>query len=116
VFAGTGMQKIDISTFEELDEATYIYRIVELKHPKSTGNTSFASEQLRYYINWACEEIGGRLLGGTRFNIKPVLLSLARKFNSIPPSVANDVRQLSEMATEPEIWEADFSFNIQQMR
>jgi hypothetical protein len=116
VFAGTGMQKIDILTFEELDEATYIYRIIELKHPKSTGNTLFAPEQLRYYINWACEELGGHLLGGTRFNMKPVLFSLTKTFGSTPQNVVNDIKQLGTIATEPEIWEADFSFNIRQIR
>jgi len=38
VFAGTGMQKIDILIFEKLDEASCIYRIIELKHPKSKKN------------------------------------------------------------------------------
>ena len=115
MFAGTGMQKIDILTFEKLDEATYVYRIIELKHPKSTNNVSFAPEQLRYYINWACEELGGHLIGGTRFNMKPMMLSLTDKFNSVPQSVVNDIKQLNAIATEPEVWEADFSFHTKQL-
>ncbi len=115
VFAGTGMQKIDILIFEELDEATYIYRIIELKHPKSTGNTLFAPDQLRYYINWASEELGGHLLGGTKFNMKPILFSLTESFGSIPQNVVDDIKNLKDIATEPEVWEVDFGFNVRKL-
>jgi hypothetical protein len=115
VFAGTGMQKIDILIFEKLDEATYIYRIIELKHPKSTGNITFASEQLRYYIDWAREDYGGHLLGGKKFNVKPILLSLTPAVNSIPSNIVNDIKELSSIAKDPEVWEADFSFQVKRL-
>ena len=33
VFAGSGMQKIDIMTIERINETSYLFRIIELKHP-----------------------------------------------------------------------------------
>lgn len=46
------------------DEIEYIYRIIELKHPKSITGVNFAPMQLEYYINWAREDIGGHIIGG----------------------------------------------------
>lgn len=115
VFAGSGMQKIDLLILEKLDEATFVYRIVELKHPKSIGNLPFAPEQLKYYIDWACEDCGGHLVGSTKFNIKPILLSLATTPNSTPTSVVNNVKALSSKANEPEVWEANLSFHLNKL-
>ncbi|MBO8131933.1 MAG: hypothetical protein H0Z29_10560 [Candidatus Marinimicrobia bacterium] len=115
VFAGSGMQKIDLLTIEKLDETEYIYRIIELKHPKSGIGVNFAPMQLEYYINWAREDIGGHILGGRRFNIKPILLSLARQFNNIPNSVISQIRSLNQISSSPEIWEVDYSGNTNKV-
>mgnify|MGYP001773280516 FL=1 len=101
VFAGSGMQKIDI------------YRIIELKHPKSGIGVNFAPMQLEYYINWAREDIGGHIIGGRRFNIKPVLLCLTGRFNSIPDGVIKRIQALGNISNSPEIWEMDFILDIQ---
>lgn len=111
VFAGTGMQKIDIVTIEKIDETSYLYRLIELKHPKSSTNINFAALQLEYYINWAREDIGGHIIGGKKFNIKPILLSLTSKYNLIPENIVRDIKLLSSISNNPEIWEIDFSFN-----
>lgn len=114
VFAGSGMQKIDILTIEKLDETEYIYRIIELKHPKSRstlGVVSSAPLQLEYYINWAREDIGGHIIGGKRFNIKPILLSFTKRFNNIPNPIISQINSLNEIATAPEIWEIDYNGN-----
>ena len=112
VFAGCGMQKIDILIFEKIDEATHIYRIVELKH-KSCLNSP--AEQLRYYINWASEENGGHLLGGKKFNIKPILLVFTQQFNLVPQNIINEVSQLNSISTNPEIWEMDTQRNVNKI-
>jgi len=109
VFAGSGMQKIDIITIEKIDETTNIYRIIELKHPKSSTNVNFAPAQLEYYINWARDDIGGHILGGKKFNIKPILLSLSKTLGSIPQDVVTEIEKLNSIATNPEIYELDFT-------
>jgi hypothetical protein len=109
VFAGSGMQKIDILTIEKIDETEYIYRIIELKHPKSRIGVNFAPMQLEYYVNWAREDIGGHVIGSRRFNIKPVLFSLTKQFNSIPNSVIAEIKSLSNISNSPEIWEMDYA-------
>lgn len=109
VFAGSGMQKIDILTIEKIDETEYIYRIIELKHPKSRVGINFAPLQLEYYINWAREDIGGHIIGGRKFNIKPMLFSLTKQFNSIPNSVITKIKSLGNIASSPEIWEIDYA-------
>jgi len=115
VFAGSGMQKIDILTIEKIDETEYIYRIIELKHPKSGIGVSSAPMQLEYYINWAREDIGGHIIGGRRFNIKPILLSFTRQFNSIPNSVISQIRSLNKISSSPEIWEMDYNGNTNKV-
>ena len=50
VFAGSGMQKIDIMTIEETGSEEFVYRLIELKHPRSTTNVSNATNQLEYYV------------------------------------------------------------------
>lgn len=115
VFAGSGMQKIDILTIEKIDETEYIYRIIELKHPKSGIGVNFAPTQLEYYINWAREDIGGHILSSKRFNIKPVLFSFTRKFGSIPNSVITEMRSLNQISNSPEIWEMDYTGNINRI-
>jgi len=115
VFAGSGMQKIDILTIEKIDETEYIYRIIELKHPKSTTNIQFAPMQLEYYVNWAREDIGGHIIGGRRFNIKPILLSLTRRFNSTPSFVISQIRALNNISKSPEIWEMNYEGNINKI-
>jgi hypothetical protein len=115
VFAGLGMQKIDILTIEKLDETSYIYRIIELKHPKSAGNLSFAPEQLRYYVNWACEDFGGHLLGGKKFNIKPILLVFTQQFNLISQNIISEISQLNSISTNPEIWEMNAQRNVNKI-
>ena len=111
VFAGSGMQKIDIFTIEKIDETDFIYRIVELKHPKSTTNVQFAPMQLEYYVNWAREDIGGHIIGGRKFNIKPILLSLTNSSSSIPDSIISQIQSLEEISNSPEVWELDYSGN-----
>ena len=115
VFAGSGMQKIDILTIEKLDETEYIYRIIELKHPKSRIGINFAPMQLEYYINWAREDIGGHIIGGRRFNIKPILLSFTRQFNSISGSVISQIRTLNKISSTSEIWEMDYTGNTNRV-
>lgn len=115
VFAGSGMQKIDILTIEKLGETDYIYRIIELKHPKSTANVNFAPMQLEYYINWAREDIGGHILGGRRFNLKPMLLILTSNFNSISSSIISDIKSLNKISSNPEIWEIDYGGNTNKV-
>ena len=114
VFAGTGMQKIDIITIEKTDETSNLYRLIELKHPKSTTNVTFSPVQLEYYINWAREDIGGHIIGGKDFNIKPVLVTLTPTFNSIPNSIVSEINNLNTISTSPEVWEMDFSLNMQK--
>jgi len=115
VFAGSGMQKIDIFTIEKIDETTYLYRLIELKHPKSSVNINFAPMQLEYYINWAREDIGGHILGGKKFNIKPILIVLSRSFNSIPSNIVADIKKLNSISLLPEIYEIDFSLNVNKL-
>ncbi len=109
VFAGSGMQKIDIMTIEEIEHEKLLFRIIELKHPKSPPNISNAVSQLEYYINWAREDIGGHLIGSRKFNIKPILLNLNTGKNDIPSEVTNGFRKLEEISFEPEIWEIDIN-------
>lgn len=111
VFAGTGMQKIDIITIEKIDETSSLYRLIELKHPKSTTNVSFAPMQLDYYVNWAREDIGGHVIGGKRFNVKPILVTLTPKFNAIPDDIVSEINNLNTISTSPEVWEMDLSLN-----
>jgi len=115
VFAGSGMQKIDIMTIEQIDETEYVYRLIELKHPKSTTNINFAPAQLEYYINWAREDIGGHIIGGRRFNIKPVLFSFTKQFNSIPNSIITQIQSLDQISNSPEIWEMDYAGNTNRV-
>jgi hypothetical protein len=68
------MQKIDIMTIEKINETSYLFRIIELKHPKSISGIS---------SNWAREDIGGHVRGAYRFNIKPILLVLTKKFGIV---------------------------------
>ena len=114
VFAGTGMQKIDIITIEKTDETSNLYRLIELKHPKSTTNVTFSPVQLEYYINWAREDIGGHIIGGKNFNIKPVLVTLTPTFDSIPNSIVSEINNLNAISSSPEVWEMDFSLNTQK--
>jgi len=105
VFAGSGMQKIDLMTIEKINETNSIFRIIELKHPTSKASINFASEQLEYYINWALEDIGGHLKGAKKFNIKPILLVFTNKFNCVPQDVVKKIADLKNISFEPEIWE-----------
>jgi hypothetical protein len=108
VFAGSGMQKIDLMTIEKINQTKSIFRIIELKHPTSKASINFAPEQLEYYINWALEDIGGHLKGAKKFNIKPILLVFTYKFNSIIPDVVKNIAELKNISFEPEIWEVNF--------
>ncbi|MFZ8805767.1 MAG: hypothetical protein ACO2PO_22685 [Candidatus Calescibacterium sp.] len=98
------MQKIDLLTIERETHIRYIFKVIELKHPKSRTNINFAPEQLEYYINWAREDIGGHLLGARQFNIKPILLVLAGNENPINNDIVNSIRNLSRIALEPDIF------------
>jgi hypothetical protein len=109
VFAGTGMQKIDIVTIENVDETSKLFRLIELKHPKSTTNINFAPTQLEYYINWARDDIGGHIIGGKNYNIKPVVISLTKELNTTSDSITKEIRALDKISASPEIWEMDFS-------
>jgi hypothetical protein len=115
VFAGSGMQKIDVLTMERMDETNYQYRIIELKHPKSTAGTKTAAEQLRYYVEWARQDCGGHIVGGTKFNIRPELVVLTREFGSVSRSVSNSVSGLVSVATHPELWEINFSLKANKV-
>lgn len=111
VFAGCGMQKIDIITIEKIDETSYVYRIIELKHPKSTTKIEQSAIQLEYYLQWAREDIGGHIIGGRRYNIKPILLSLT----DIPTQIVNDIRSLNSISNTPEIYKLDYSLNAEKI-
>lgn len=111
VFAGAGMQKIDILTIEKVDETSYLHRLVELKHPKSLTSINFAPTQLEYYVNWAREDIGGHILGGRSFNVKPILCVFTQRSNSVPQNIITEIRNLNSISKDPEIWEIDLSGN-----
>ena len=115
VFAGSGMQKIDLMTIEKINETRLLFRIIELKHPKSRMGLNFAESQLEYYINWAREDIGGHIRGAFQFNIKPILLTLTRRFGSIPQNVRDEIQSLSSISFEPEIWEIDFTGKVNKV-
>jgi len=115
VFAGSGMQKIDILTIEKLDETEYLYRIIELKHPRSGMGINSAPMQLEYYINWAREDIGGHILGSRKFNIKPILLSFTKDFNSVSNPVIHEIKELDKISNTPEIWEMDYNGNVNRI-
>jgi len=85
------MQKIDIMTIEKIKETSYLFRIIELKHPKSITGIDSSPSQLEYYINWAREDIGGHVRGAFQFNVKPILLVLARNFNIVQRDVINRI-------------------------
>jgi len=70
--------------------------------------------QLEYYINWAREDIGGHIIGGRSFNIKPILLCLSGNFGNIPSDVIKQIKGLNKIAKEPEIWEMDYSGNVRR--
>jgi len=108
VFAGSGMQKIDIMTIERINETSYLFRIIELKHPKSISGISSSVSQLEYYINWAREDIGGHVRGAYRFNIKPILLVLTKNFGIVQRDIINKIRELGNISFEPEVWEINF--------
>jgi len=108
VFAGSGMQKIDLVTIEKESETRDIFRIIELKHPRSRVGINFAPEQLEYYINWAREDIGGHMLNSRKFNTKPILLVLTANLGSVNEDIVNRVRNLRKISNQPEIWEIDY--------
>jgi hypothetical protein len=113
VFAGTGMQKIDIVTIEEIDATSNLYRLIELKHPKSDNNVNNAPAQLEYYINWAREDIGGHIIGGRSYNIKPVVLSLLPELiNESQEYILNGINNLNTISASPEVWEMDYSLGV----
>ncbi len=113
VFAGTGMQKIDIVTIEEIDATSNLYRLIELKHPKSDNNVNNAPAQLEYYINWAREDIGGHIIGGRSYNIKPVVLSLLPELiNESQEYILNGINNLNTISVSPEVWEMDYSLGV----
>lgn len=107
VFAGSGMQKIDIMTIEEVGTEKFLYRLIELKHPKSSSNFTNAPNQLEYYVNWAREDIGGHIIGARKFNIKPILINLRNSKYSLPSSIVQDFKKLEHISEKPEIWELD---------
>lgn len=115
VFAGSGMQKIDILTIEEVENEKLHFRIIELKHPKSVTNVTNAVGQLEYYINWAREDIGGHLIGSRKFNVKPILLNLNRGDNSVPDQIIQDFNRLKTISFNPEIWEIDSNVSSQRI-
>ncbi|MCD6221570.1 hypothetical protein J7K25_05385 [bacterium] len=115
VFAGSGMQKIDILTIEKVDEVEYIYRIIELKHPKSGIGVNFAPIQLEYYINWAREDIGGHILGGRKFNIKPVLVVLTEQSDTISEFLISNIKNLNSISKEPEIYELNLIGDVRKV-
>ncbi len=108
------MQKIDIMTIERINETRLLFRIIELKHPKSIAGINSAPEQLEYYINWSREDIGGHIRGAFQFNIKPILLVLTSEFNNIPKNVVNEISKLNSISFEPEIWQISFEGKIRK--
>ncbi len=47
-------------------------------------------------------------MGAEKFNVKPILLTLTKNFNSIPIDVISDIKNLNSIANNPEIWEINF--------
>ncbi len=115
LFAGSGMQKIDIFIIEKLDETRFLYRLIELKHPKSSTNVNFSPGQLDYYINWSREDLGGHIIGGRNFNLKPILLALTPEFNAIPIDIVSQIRGLDKISFSPEIWEMNLDLIINRI-
>ena len=120
VFAGAGMQKIDVLTIEKTDEDDYLYRIIELKYINNNNINDLkrASEQLEYYINWARDDIGGHLKNAKKYNIKPILLILDKTgqlINTFPNMIKHEIKNLNSISTNPEIWAIDFDNNIKQI-
>ena len=115
VFAGSGMQKIDIMTIEEVGTEKFLYRLIELKHPKSSSNVTNAPNQLEYYVNWAREDIGGHIIGARKFNIKPIILNLSNSKYSVPSEIVQDFKKLEDISDEPEIWELDFDLHSKKV-
>ncbi len=120
VFAGVGMQKIDILTIEEIEDNEYLYRIIELKYIKSNnvGDINKAPSQLEYYIKWARDDMGGHLKNAEKYNVKPILLILDKTgelADNFPNNVKDNVKTLNNISTNPEIWVIDFNNNIKQI-
>jgi hypothetical protein len=86
-------------TIERINETSYLFRIIELKHPKSISGI---------YINWAREDIGGHVRGAYSFNIKPILLVLTKNFGIVQRDIINKIRELGNISFEPEVWEINF--------
>ena len=115
VFAGSGMQKIDIMTIEEIGSEEYLFRLIELKHPKSSTNVTNAPNQLEYYVNWAREDIGGHIIGARKFNVKPIILNLGNSRYSVPGDVVDDFKKLDSISFGPEIWELSPDFKMSRL-
>ncbi|RUM59737.1 MAG: hypothetical protein DSY53_01935, partial [Persephonella sp.] len=105
VYAGSGMQKIDLLTIEKLDETSFIYRIIELKHFKSSDNIENAPSQLKYYLEWAIEKNGGHLIGSREYNIMPILLVFSKKNNSIPDNIIKEIEKLKNISLGEKIYQ-----------
>ncbi|CAB3289432.1 conserved protein of unknown function [Methanocaldococcus lauensis] len=123
VFAGAGMQKIDILTIEKADCDDILYRIIELKYVKNNNldDIKRAPKQLEYYIKWARDDIGGHLRNAKSYNTKPILLILDKTNNilsnpeNFPKDVLSEIKDLNKISYEPEIWVMDFNNNIEKI-
>ncbi len=115
VFAGSSMQKVDMITICEVSQENFEYRLIELKHFKSSPNISNAPAQLDYYINWARDDIGGHLKGAMQFNVKPILLILSKSPYLIPPDISKDFSELGKISYSPEIWELDTDLHSRKL-
>jgi len=71
VACGTGMQKIDILTLNQVEQREE-YRVIELKDEPMRPDVL---EQIEYYVNWASQDAGRHLDGAFSWNIRPVIVA-----------------------------------------
>jgi len=81
VFAGSGMQKIDILTICEKENKKKEYRIIELKDEPITPDVV---EQIEYYVNWGSQNSGRHLEGAFNWNIQPIVVAPKRNLKIWP--------------------------------
>ncbi len=115
--AGSGMQKIDLVTIEAVDEGRWCYRLIELKVVGQNTKLEGASRQLKYYVNWAREDVGGHFRGATSSNIIPILLiwdPFQRLKDSEVKQLVAEMKQLRRVARNVQLYLIDNVLQVSQ--